>query len=181
MHHFYRRGIQRVAQALLNLEVPMIAAINEHAMGAGLDLACLCDIQVASDKAKMAAIFIKVGIVPGDGGAWLLPRVVGLARATELLLTARTQDAQQALAWDLVTHVVPHEELMPFARKLAQEIAQHASLGIRLTKRLIREGQRAPFDTVLELPAVYQAVSHKTADHSETVDAFLEKRLPSYV
>jgi enoyl-CoA hydratase/carnithine racemase len=180
LRHFYRRGIQRVAQALFNLEVPMIAAINGHAMGAGLDLACLCDIRVASDKAKMAASFIKVGIVPGDGGAWLLPRVVGLARATELLLTGRTLDAQQALAWDLVTHVVPHEELLPFARKLAQEIAQHASHGIRLTKRLIREGQRAPFDTVLELSAVFQAVSHKTADHSEAVDAFLEKRPPRY-
>lgn len=180
LRHFYRRGIQRVAQALFNLEVPLIAAINGHAMGAGLDLACLCDIRVASDKAKMAASFIKVGIVPGDGGAWLLPRVVGLSRATELLLTGRTLDAQQALAWDLVSHVVPHEQLLPFARNLAQEIAQHAAHGVRLTKRLIREGQRAPFDTVLELSAVYQAVSHKTADHSEAVDAFLEKRAPRF-
>lgn len=180
LRHFYRRGIQRVAQALFNLEVPMIAAINGHAMGAGLDLACLCDIRVASDKAKMAASFIKVGIVPGDGGAWLLPRVVGLARATELLLTGRTLDAQQALAWELVTHVVPHEQLLPFARQLAQEIAQHAPHAIRLTKRLVREGQRAPFDTVLELSAVFQAASHKTADHSEAVDAFLEKRPPRF-
>ena len=180
LRHFYRRGIQRVAQALFNLEVPLIAAINGHAMGAGLDLACLCDIRVASDKAKMAASFIKVGIVPGDGGAWLLPRVVGLSRATELLLTGRTLDAQQALAWDLVSHVVPHEQLLPFARNLAQEIAQHAAHGVRLTKRLIREGQRAPFDTVLELSAVYQAVSHKTADHSEAVDAFMEKRAPRF-
>ncbi len=180
LRHFYRRGIQRVAQALFNLEVPLIAAINGHAMGAGLDLACLCDIRVASDRAKMAASFIKVGIVPGDGGAWLLPRVVGLSRATELLLTGRTLDAQQALAWDLVSHVVPHDQLLPFARNLAQEIAQHAAHGVRLTKRLIREGQRAPFDTVLELSAVYQAVSHKTADHSEAVDAFLEKRAPRF-
>ena len=180
LRHFYRRGIQRVAQALYNLEVPLIAAINGHAMGAGLDLACLCDIRVASDKAKMAASFIKVGIIPGDGGAWLLPRVVGVSRATELLLTGRMLDAQQALAWDLVSHVVPHDQLLPFARNLAQEIAQHAAHGVRLTKRLIREGQRAPFDTVLELSAVYQAVSHKTADHSEAVDAFLEKRAPRF-
>lgn len=180
LRQFYRRGIQRMAQALFSLEVPLIAAINGHAMGAGLDLACLCDIRVASDKAKMASSFIKVGIVPGDGGAWLLPRVIGVSRASELMLTGRVIDAHQALAWNLVSHVVPHDELLPFAREIAQEIAQHAAHSIRLTKRLIREGQRAPFDTVMELSAVFQAVSHKTDDHAEAVEAFLEKRAPRF-
>jgi len=180
IRHDYRRGIQRTASLLFNLEVPVIAAINGHAIGAGLDLACLCDIRIASEKAKMAASFIKVGIIPGDGGAWLLPRIVGMSRAAELYLTGDMFDAQQALAWNLVSHVVPHDELMPAARALAGRITQHASHGVRLTKRLLREGLRASYDTILELSAVYQAVSHKTADHTEAVDAFLEKRAPRY-
>ncbi len=180
LRQFYRRGIQRVAQALLNLEVPMVAAINGHAMGAGLDLACMCDIRICSDKAKMASSFINVGIVPGDGGAWLLPRIVGISRASELMLTGKTIDAQQALAWSLVSHVVPHAELMTAAREMADSIAKHPSHGVRLTKRLLREGMRAPFDTVLELSAAFQAMSHKTPDHTEAVDAFLEKRPPRY-
>ena len=180
IRHDYRRGIQRVASSLFNLEVPVIAAMNGHAIGAGLDLACMCDIRIASEKAKFAASFIKVGIIPGDGGAWLLPRIVGMSRAAELVLTGDMIDAQQALAWNLVSRVVPHDELLPAARELAGRITQHASHGVRLTKRLLREAMRSSFDTVLELSAVYQAVCHKTPDHSEAVDAFLEKRAPRF-
>jgi enoyl-CoA hydratase/carnithine racemase len=180
LRDFYRRGIQRLARTLFDLEVPVIAAINGNAIGAGLDLACLCDIRIASDSAKMAASFIKVGIIPGDGGAWLLPRLVGLSRAAELYLTGDTFDAQQALAWNLVSRVVPHNELMVAARELAGRITRHPSHGVRLTKRLLREGLRSSFDTVMELSAVYQAVCHKTADHAEAVDAFLEKREPRF-
>ena len=103
----YRRGIQRLPLALFNLEVPVIAAVNGHAIGAGLDLACMCDIRIASDKAKFAESFVKLGIIPGDGGAWLLPRIIGLSRASELAFTGDTIDAQQALAWNLVSRVVP--------------------------------------------------------------------------
>lgn len=180
LRQFYRRGIQHMAKALFNLEVPLIAAINGHAMGAGLDLACMCDIRIASDTAKLASSFIKVGIVPGDGGAWLLPRIVGQSRAAELMLTGKVLDAPQALAWNLVSQVVPHAQLMDAAREMAASIAQHPSHSVRLTKRLMRESLRASFDTVLELSAAYQAISHKTADHTEAVDAFLEKRAPRY-
>lgn len=176
----YRRGIQRLAQNLFNLEVPVIAALNGHAIGAGLDLACMCDIRIASDKAKFAASFIKVGIIPGDGGAWLLPRIIGISRAAEMTLTGDIIDAQQALAWNLVSRVVTDGELMPAARELAARITQHASHSVRLTKRLLREGMRSTFDTVLELSAVYQAVCHKSPDHAEAVDAFLEKRAPRF-
>jgi enoyl-CoA hydratase/carnithine racemase len=180
IRHDYRRGVQRMARRLFDLEVPVIAAVNGHAIGAGLDLACMCDIRIASDQAKFAVSFIKVGIVPGDGGAWLLPKVVGLSRAMEMALTGDMFDAQQALAWQLVSHVVPHDELLPRARELASRIARHASHGVRLTKRLFREAQRSSFDTVLELSAAYQAISHKTADHGEAVAAFLEKRAPKF-
>lgn len=176
----YRRGIQRVAVALTNLEVPVIAAINGPAVGAGLGLACMCDIRIASDRAKVAAGFIKMGIIPGDGGSWMLPRIVGMSRAAELYLTGDMIDAQKALEWNLVSQVVPHDELMTTARDLAGRIAQNPSHCVRLTKRLMREAMRSPFETLLELSAVYQAVSHKTADHTEAVDAFLEKRPPKF-
>jgi len=180
IRHEYRRGIQRLTLTLFNLEVPVIAAVNGHAIGAGLDLACMCDIRIASEKAKFAESFVRLGIIPGDGGAWLLPRIVGMSRAAELAFTGDTIDAQQALAWNLVSRVVPHDELMAAARELADRIAQHASHGLRLTKRLMREAIHARLDTVLELSATFQAICHKTPHHSEAVDALLEKRAPRF-
>lgn len=180
IRHEYRRGIQRLTVALFNLEVPVIAAVNGHAIGAGLDLACMCDIRIASDKAKFAESFVKVGIIPGDGGAWLLPRIIGLSRASELSFTGDTIDAQQALAWNLVSRVVPHEQLMDAARELAARIAANPSHSLRLTKRLIREGLNSSLEAVLELSAAFQAISHKTDDHREAVVAFLEKRTPKF-
>ena len=176
----YRRGIQRLTLALFDLEVPVIAAVNGHAIGAGLDLACLCDIRIASERAKFAESFIKLGIIPGDGGAWLLPRIVGLSRAAEMAFTGDMIEAPQALEWNLVSRVVPHEQLMTAAQELAGRIAQHSSHGVRLTKRLMRESIHARLDTVLELSAAFQAIAHKTPDHSEAVSAFLEKRAPRF-
>ncbi len=176
----YRTGIQRLTLALFNLEVPVIAAVNGHAIGAGLDLACMCDIRIASEKAKFAESFIKLGIIPGDGGAYLLPRIVGMSRAAEMAFTGDQLDAQQALNWNLVSRVVPHDELISAAREMAARISQHASHGLRLTKRLMREAIHSRLDTVLELSAVFQAVCHKTPDHTEAVDAFLEKRAPKF-
>jgi enoyl-CoA hydratase/carnithine racemase len=176
----YRRGIQKLTLALYGLEVPVIAAVNGHAMGAGLDLACMCDIRIASDKAKFAESFVKLGIIPGDGGAWLLPRVVGLSRAAELAFTGDVIDAATALEWNLVSRVVAPDALLPTAQELARRIAANASHSVRLTKRLMREAMHTRLDSVLELSAVYQAISHKTADHTEAVDAFLEKRAPRF-
>jgi enoyl-CoA hydratase/carnithine racemase len=150
--------------------------VNGHAIGAGLDLACMCDIRITSEKGRFAESFVKLGIIPGDGGAWLLPRIVGLSRASEMAFTGEMLDAETALAWNLVSRVVPHGSLMPTARELAGRISQHASHGLRLTKRLMREGIHSRLDTVLEMSAVFQAVSHKTPDHSEAVNAFIEKR-----
>lgn len=180
IREYYQQGIQRLPPALFNLEVPVIAAVNGHAIGAGLDLACMCDIRIASEKAKFAESFVKLGIIPGDGGAWLLPRVVGLSRAAELAFTGDTIDAQQALAWNLVSRVVPHEELMHAVRELASRIVINPAHALRLTKRLMREGIHGRLDSVLALSSVFQAVSHKTADHREAVSAFLEKRAPRF-
>lgn len=176
----YRTGIQRLPLALFNLDVPVIAAVNGPAIGAGLDLACMCDIRIASEKAKFAESFVKLGIIPGDGGAWLLPRVIGLARASEMTFTAEIIDAQRAIEYGLVSRVVAHDQLMSAARELAERIAVHPPYAMRMTKKLIREGIHGRLDSVLELSAVFQAVAHKTDEHREAVSAFLEKRPPNF-
>lgn len=176
----YRLGIQKVPLALFNLEVPVIAAINGHAIGAGLDLACMCDIRIAAEQAKFAESFVKLGIIPGDGGAWLLPRIVGLSRASELTLTGQTIDARQALDWNLVSRVVPAAELLPCAREIAEAIAANPPHAVRLAKRLMREALHTRLDTLLEMSAAYQVLAHQSADHQEAVAAFIEKRTPVF-
>ncbi|HEU0204472.1 MAG TPA: crotonase/enoyl-CoA hydratase family protein [Burkholderiaceae bacterium] len=176
----YRRGVQRIARVLWELEVPAIAAVNGPAIGLGCDLACLCDIRVAADTAKFAASFVKVGIVPGDGGAWTLPRVVGLSRAAEMLFTGDVLDAKEALAAGLVSRVVPADQLQATVHGLAERIAANPPHALRLAKRLLREGQHGRLHDVLELSAAYQALVHETEDHREALDAFIEKRAPVF-
>lgn len=176
----YRRGVQRATRAMLDCDVPMIAAINGHAIGLGLDLACVCDMRVAADSAKMAASFIKVGIIPGDGGAWTLQKLIGYPLAAELFLTGRTFDAAYAKSIGLVGDVVPAENLMDKAMALAEEVAANSPRALRLTKRLLREAQHGRAGDVLELSAAFQALVHETADHKEAVNALIEKRAPVF-
>ena len=174
----YRNGIQQIPLALYNLDVPTIAVVNGPAIGAGMDLACMCDIRIASEKATFASSFARLGIVPADGGAWLLARTIRPAKALELMLTAETIDAGEARAIGLVSKVVPHDALMQEARAFAARIAALPPQTLRLTKRLMRESQHVSLATSLEMAAAYQALAHYTADHDEAVNAFLEKRPP---
>ena len=176
----YRNGIQRVPKALYQLDVPVIAAVNGPAIGAGLGLTCMCDIRIASEKATFAESFVKVGIVPGDGGAWLLPRAVGMSKASEMAFTGEAISAQEALACGLVSRVVPHESLMETAMTLARRIAANPGGVLRMTKRLLREGERATLESLLEISASYQAIAHMEPDHHEAVRAFVEKRAPKF-
>jgi enoyl-CoA hydratase/carnithine racemase len=176
----YRKGIQRIPKALYNLDVPVIAAINGPAIGAGLDLACMCDIRIASETATFAESFVKIGIVPGDGGAWLLPRVVGRSKAAEMTFTGETLTAAEALECGLVSRVVAPEALVEAAQALAARIAANPSQVLRMTKRLLREGERSSLDSLLEISAAYQAIAHMTFDHHEAVRAFVEKRPPRF-
>lgn len=176
----YKRTIQRIPLALYNLEVPTIAAVDGHAIGAGLDLACMCDIRYASTAARFAESFVKVGLIPGDGGAWLLQRIVGPSLAMEMSFTGDMLNAEQALAAGLVSRVLPPEELVAEAQALAARIAANPRPAVRMTKRLIREAQHSRLDTLLEISAAFQALVHETEDHHEAVDAFLEKRPPVF-
>lgn len=176
----YRNGIQRLPKALLGLDVPLIAAVNGAAIGAGLDIACMCDVRVASNTAVFAESFIKVGLIPGDGGAWLLPRVVGFSRASEMALTGDRLNAGEALACGLVSRVVEPDQLMVEAGRIAARIAANPPVVLRLTKRLLREAQKSSLEASLELAAGYQATAHQTAEHEEAVRAFVEKRKPNF-
>ncbi len=176
----YRLGIQRIPLLFESIEVPVIAAVNGPAIGAGCDLACMCDIRIAGESAKFAESFVKLGIVPGDGGAWLLPRIIGYSRAAELSFTGDLLRAEEALACGLVSRVVPDAELMHAARALAARIAANPPHALRMTKRLLREGRTASLAALLEMSAAFQALAHDTADHAEAVDAFLGKRTPRF-
>lgn len=177
----YRNGIQRLPKALYHLDVPVIAAVNGPAVGAGLDLTCMCDMRIASDKATFAESFVRVGIVPGDGGAWLLPRAVGRAKAAEMAFTGEAISAQEALECGLVSRVVAPEALMETAMALARKIAANPAGVLRMTKRLLREGEQASLESLLEISASYQAIAHMEPDHHEAVRAFVEKRAARFL
>lgn len=172
----YRNGIQNLPLAFHELEVPAIAAVNGAAVGAGFDLACMCDIRIAARSARFAESFVKLGIVPGDGGAWFLPRVIGRSRAAEMTYSGDMIDANTALDWGLVSRVVADDDLMATARELAGRIAANPPQALRLSKRLLRESEHSRLDGLLELSAAFQALSHHTRDHSEAMNAFFDKR-----
>ncbi len=176
----YRSGIQRIPLVMEALEVPVIAAVNGPAIGAGCDLALMCDLRIASENARFAESFVKLGIVPGDGGAWLLPRVVGFSKACEMALTGDLIDAEEARACGLVSRVVPAEALMDEAGALARRIAANPPHAVRMTKRLLREAGQVSLATLLELSAAKQALAHATADHKEAISAMREKRAPDF-
>lgn len=176
LRHRYRHGVQRLTAALYDLELPTIAAVNGPAVGLGCDLACCCDLRVAAASASFAESFVRLGLVPGDGGAYLLQRIVGYAKAAELSFTGEAIDANEALRIGLVTAVVPDDELPAAAGALADRIAAHPPQTLRYTKRLLREAQRSSLEAVFELSAAFQALVQRSADHQEAVAALLERR-----
>lgn len=176
----YRQGIQRIPRALARLQVPLIAAVNGPAIGAGNDLACMCDLRIASATARFAESFVKVGIIPGDGGCWLLPRVVGHAKAAELALTGDTIDAEEAQRIGLVSRVVGPDELLPEALALAARIAANPPQVLRWTKQLLQQARTGTLDDALDAAGSLQGLAHHTADHAEAVAAFFEKRAPVF-
>ena len=170
----YRRGIQRIPLALQNAEVPIIAAVNGAAIGAGFDLTNMADIRIASEKAKFGETFLNLGIIPGDGGAWLMQRLIGYQRAFELTLTGRVIDAQEALDLGLVMKVTPPEELMKRTLELATSIAEQPPKATRLTKRLMKMAQRMELKDFLELCACFQGMCHNEPEHLVAVNRMLK-------
>ena len=176
----YRDNIHLMLRALHGLRVPVIAAVNGPAIGLGCDVACLADMRIASNKAKFGVTFLKLGIIPGDGGTWILPRVIGQARAAELFYTGDVIDAATALEWGLVSRVTEPEALMDEAKALATKVAAMPPHALRHAKMLLRQGQQVSYDSALEMAANTQALMHTTEDHAEGVAALIEKRTPDF-
>jgi len=172
---YYRDGVQRIPMALEAMEVPIIAAVNGPAVGAGLDLACMCDMRIASERASFAESFVKMGLVAGDGGAWFLQRLIGYEKACEMAFTGDAVDAQEALRMGLVLKVVPHDALLSAALALATRIAKNSNHAVRMTKRLMMQAREQSLAAALEAAAVYQSLAQTTDEHRDAVQAFLSK------
>ena len=163
-----------------NIDTPTICAINGAAAGYGMDITLLCDIRIAGESAKLAAVTAKRNVVPESGGTWLLPRLIGWAKAAELYYRARTLNAQEALEIGLVNTVVPDAELMATAMQWAQEIADNAPMAVQTTKRMMRMGMEESYDTSVDHLMMHLATMFQTEDFQEGVQAFLERRKPNF-
>ncbi|MFD2167920.1 enoyl-CoA hydratase-related protein [Thalassotalea euphylliae] len=171
----YKQGIQRIPLAMESLEVPAIAAINGPAIGAGFDLANMCDFRIASTAATFGETFINLGLIPGDGGAWFMQRLIGYQKAAELTFTGKIITAQQAQEYGLLHSLAAPEELMDNAVSLASEIASKPTQTIRMTKRLMKLAQRTELKDFLETCATYQGLCHHDPEHINAVEAMLSK------
>lgn len=172
--------IHRVARAMAALDKPVIAAINGVAVGAGLDMALMCDMRIMSSTARVSEGYVRVGLTPGDGGSYYLPRIVGTSKALELLLTGDFVSADEAHRIGLVNRVAPAENFAEETRRFAQSIAQHAPLTTRMIKRVTYQSADADLHTALDLASSHFAVIAATEDSAEALTAMKEKRAPAY-
>jgi enoyl-CoA hydratase/carnithine racemase len=179
--HGLWKHIQRIPLLMEEIDKPMIAAINGAAIGAGLDMAMMCDIRYCSDKAKLGEGYIKAGIVPGDGGGYYLPRIVGVDNALEMLWTGKVLTAEEALAIRLVSKVVTHEHLMDLTLAFAHQLCEGPQEVIRMMKRTVYQGLTMNLRQSLDMVSSFMALSVHHADHREAVRAMHEKRKPKFI
>jgi len=172
---FYTRFL-----ALRQLEIPTIAAINGHAVGAGFCVALACDMRVAAADAKMGLNFVRLGIHPGMAGTYTTPRIVGMAKACEVIFTGKLYTGEEAYALGLVNRVVPSGKVMDEAFALAREIAANAPIAVRLAKKALYKGDDALLDAAIEIESDYQAYTWTTEDAKEGITAMTEKRTPRF-
>ncbi len=170
------RKRQTVFSRIENLPIPVIAAVNGYALGGGLELALACSIRISTDKAQFGAPEVKLGIIPGDGGTQRLPRLVGLGRAMEMILTGDFIDAREAYRIGLVNQVVPQQELMEKTVELARKIAKRPPLAVRYAKEAVNRSQEGDTGSGYALESYLHALTCTTEDKEEGVKAFLEKR-----
>lgn len=173
-------NIHRVPRTLEAMDKPVIAMVNGVAVGAGMGMCLMCDARIASDEARFSTGYVKVGLVPGDGDTYFLPRLVGPAKALELLWTADFIDAQEALRLGIVNRVLSAAELREGTYALARQLAEGPQIAIRMIKRLVYQSLRLDLRTHLDLVSSHMAVVRETADHAEGVAAFKEKRSPRF-
>jgi enoyl-CoA hydratase/carnithine racemase len=172
--------IHKVALALDALDKPVIAVLQGVAVGAGLDMALLCDMRWAGESVRLSEGYIKVGLVPGDGGTWLLPRVVGTAKAMELIMTGDVVEAPEALALRMVNHVFPDDEVQEKARAFAERLAAQPPVQLQMIKRLVRSAERIDLKTHFDMVSSHFGVVSALDDYTEAGAAFREKRPGNY-
>lgn len=166
----YQDSVLRLMRTVMALDTVTIAAVNGPAVGGGCDLALLCDLRIAATSARFAQPVVDLGLIPGDGGAWILPRIVGWQRAAELLFTGRFVDADEAVRLGMVLEAVAPERLHDRVADLAGAIAAKPPHAVRLTKRLLRHARSTDFDTFLDMTAAFQAISHHTDEHRQAIE-----------
>ncbi len=172
--------VQNTLSELENLPKPVIAAVNGYALGGGCELAMACDIRVASENARFGQPEVGIGIIPGAGGSQRLPRLIGMARAKELVFTGDLIDAREAERIGLVNRVVPQAELLPAARGIARKIMAKSPLAVQVAKTVMNAGSWVDLNTALMLERLGQTVLFGSEDRGEGLSAFLEKRPPEF-
>ena len=173
-------AISRMPLRIQELQKPSIAAVNGHAVGVGMGIALACDIRIASESAAFSEAFVRMGLIPGDGSCWQLPRLIGLSNTFLLQYTGDRVDGAEAYRMGLVSKVVSHQELMPAAMELASRLAHGATQSMSLIKYLVHKSLETDLRESLEMARVAQEIARQTEDHKEAVEAFLEKRKPSF-
>lgn len=176
----YQFGIQQIPLAFSNLKTPVIAMVNGAAVGAGCDLAAMCDLRVASNEASFAETFAKVGLVPGDGGAFFLTRLVGFGKAMEMFMTCKTFSALEAKEMGLVNQVVLPTELKKKTEEMAEQLASLPPIALQMTKKALYHAYQNDLNSHLELMAAYQGITQRSSDHFKALDGMMKKKKPEF-
>ncbi len=177
---YWEKNAHRLARAVASFDKPYICALNGTATGWGMDLASMCDLRIASDKARAAMTYVNIGLAPGGGGCYYLPRIIGLQRALELIWTGRWVDAGEMLQMGYVIKVVPHDRLMEEAMDFAARLAAGPAIAHRFAKKLVYRSFDLDLNSHLEMTALFKLVNWTTGDVAEGVRAFVEKRRPEF-
>jgi 2-(1,2-epoxy-1,2-dihydrophenyl)acetyl-CoA isomerase len=176
----YQHGIQKIPQMMEKIQKPVVAAVNGAAIGAGCDFAAMADIRLGCEHSKMGETFSKLALVPGDGGTYFLPRVVGYSKAMEMFLTGKVYSAQECQDMGLLNTIVPADELVDKALAWAGQIAHNSPVAIQMTKKALRISYLKDLQTSLDLLSAYQGITQRTSDHFEALSAMKEKRAPHF-
>ena len=170
------RGAQRVILGLHRLEVPTIAMVNGDAVGAGFDLACVCDLRTMAETARFMVAYRRIGLIPGWGGAWLYPRRMGLSKAAEMMFTGDFMSAQEAQQYGFVSRVAPADQLEDVTMELAGKIASGPPISLRLMKQLLYKGLQMDLETAMQMAATGSSITLTSEDHREGIAAMRDKR-----
>ena len=172
----YQKGIQRIPVTIESFQKPIIAMVNGAAIGAGCDIACMCDIRVGSQDSFFGETFAKLGLVPGDGGTYFLPRVVGYAKAMEMFLTGELISGDQAKKDGLLNFLYSRQELKDKTTSLAHKIASHPPIALQMTKKALKFSKNSDLQAMLDLLGAFQGITQRSDDHFRALEAFKEKK-----